>query len=98
MPYILYGCITRQFKKPIASIGKGRIEGRTSGRPKEFWDRMRHGDLFKLSVVLIRLPLKGFTNSGLSLKARKILCYTASNFEKRDIEKEDLSCTILGQI
>ena len=38
--YALYGCITCQLKNPWP-IGKGRIEGGTSGRQKEFWDRAR---------------------------------------------------------
>ena len=28
--------------KNLQPIGKGRIEGGTSGRQKEFWDRVRH--------------------------------------------------------
>ena len=38
---ILYGCITCQLKNPWP-IGKGRIEGGTSGRQREFWDVRKH--------------------------------------------------------
>jgi hypothetical protein len=39
--YALYGCITCQLKN-LWPIGKVRIEGGTSRRQKEFWDRARH--------------------------------------------------------
>lgn len=39
---LLYGYITIQLKK-LRPIGKGRREGGTSRRKKEFWDRARCG-------------------------------------------------------
>jgi hypothetical protein len=39
----LHGCDTCCLKKQW-SIGKGRIEGGTSGRQKGLWDRVRWGD------------------------------------------------------
>jgi hypothetical protein len=51
----LYGCITCQLKS-LWPIVKGRIEGGTSGRQKEFWDRVRYRGFIREDVTRCMVP------------------------------------------
>jgi hypothetical protein len=51
---VLYGCIICQLEN-LWPIGKGRIEGGTSRRQKEFWDRPR----WEISREVVRRQTNG---------------------------------------